>query len=74
MPASARALGKGYFGAGLLRSNYQDEVNRKNNNKDTYKIDPENEFSSLSVGIVKNALKTGTLKIPPANDGMQDIK
>ena len=62
--------GKGYFGAGLLRKKYQEEVNSKNNNKDAYKNQPENEFSSLSVGIIKNKLKTETLKIPPGNDGL----
>ena len=62
--------GKGFFGAGLLRSKYQDEVNSKNNNKDAYKNEPESEFSSLSVGIIKNKLKTETLKIPPSNDGL----
>jgi hypothetical protein len=62
--------GKGYYGAGLLRSKYQEEVNNKNNNKEAYKNVPDNEFSSLSVGIIKNKLKTETLKIPPANDGL----
>lgn len=62
--------GRGYFGAGLLRSKYQEEVDRKNNNKDAYKEEPENEFSSLSVGIIKNKLKTETLKVPPSNDGI----
>ena len=36
----------------------------------TYKNEPESEFSSLSVGIIKNKLKTETLKIPPGNDGL----
>lgn len=62
--------GKGYFGAGLLRTRYQEEVDAKNNNKEAYKIEPENEFSSLSVGIIKNKLKTETLKIPPSNNGI----
>lgn len=62
--------GKGFFGAGLLRSKYQEEVNSKNNNKDAYKNEPESEFSSLSVGIIKNKLKTETLKVPPSNDGL----
>lgn len=62
--------GKGYFGAGLLRSKYKEEVDAKNNNKDAYRAPPESEFSSLSVGIIKNKLKTETLKIPPSNDGL----
>ena len=62
--------GKGYFGAGLLRSQKLDEINSKNNNKDNYKIEPDNEFSSLSVGIKKEKLEYSKNNFTQATDGI----
>ena len=62
--------GKGYFGAGLLRSQKLDEINKKNNNKNNYKVEPENEFSSLSIGIKKEKLEYNKNKFTQATDGI----
>jgi hypothetical protein len=62
--------GKGYFGAGLLKEKRQEEIDAKNNNKDNYKVEPENEFSSLSVGIKKEKLEYSKSNITQATDGI----
>lgn len=63
--------GKGYFGAGLLKTIKEDEVNAKNNNKDNYKPIPKNEFSSLSKGIKKDKLEFSDNKnFSQATDGI----
>lgn len=62
--------GKGYFGAGLLRTQKQDEIDKKNNNKDAYKNKPVNEFSSLAQGIKKEKLEYSSQNISQATDGI----
>lgn len=62
--------GKGYYGAGLLKTQRQEEIDRKNNNKDDYKVLPPNEFSSLAQGIKKEKLEYATEDISQATDGI----
>ena len=62
--------GKGYYGAGLLKTQRQEEIDRKNNNKDNYKPQPPNEFSSLAQGIKKEKLEYATEDISQATDGI----
>lgn len=62
--------GKGYFGAGMLKTQRQEEINAKNNNKDDYMIQPTNEFSSLAQGIKQEKLEYGDKNFSQATDGI----
>ena len=62
--------GKGYYGAGLLKTQRQEEINAKNNNKDDYMVQPTNEFSSLAQGIKQEKLEYGDKNFSQATDGI----
>lgn len=49
--------GKGIFGAGLKKYQRLDEINKKNNNKETYAEMENEEFGDLFDGIKKNNLQ-----------------
>ena len=57
---------KGMFGSGLRKYNRLDEINKKNNNKNTYDKKTYNEFSDLNKGIRKEK----NFKGKPASDGI----
>tara|TARA_Y100000401_G_scaffold116725_1_gene123200 strand:+ start:2394 stop:2972 length:579 start_codon:yes stop_codon:yes gene_type:complete len=61
---------KGYFGAGMLKTQRQEEIDTKNNNKDTYKSQKPNEFSSLAQGIKKEKLEYADKNFSQATDGI----
>ena len=63
-------LGKGFYGAGLLKVKRQEEIDTKNNNKDTYMVHQENEFSSLSLGIKSEKLEYADKNFSQATDGI----
>ena len=62
--------GKGYYGSGLLRTQRQQEIDAKNNNKDDYKVLPPNEFSSLAEGIKQEKLEYADKNFSQATDGI----
>lgn len=62
--------GKGYFGAGMLKTQRQEEIDAKNNNKDTYMVQPTNEFSSLAQGIKQEKLEYADKNFSQATDGI----
>ena len=62
--------GKGYFGAGLLKVQRQEEIDSKNNNKDEYKVEPPNEFSSLAQGVKMEKLEYADKNFSQATDGI----
>lgn len=64
------AHSKGYYGAGLLKTQRQEEIDSKNNNKDAYKVQPSNEFSSLSQGIKQEKLEYADKNFSQATDGI----
>lgn len=61
---------KGYFGAGMLKTQRQEEIDAKNNNKDTYMVQPTNEFSSLAQGIKQEKLEYADKNFSQATDGI----
>jgi len=65
--------GKGYFGSGLRKYMYMEEINRLNNNKNNYLEQEDNEFNSIQEGIKREKLELSNQNpnsFPTATDGI----
>ena len=54
----------------MLKTQRQEEIDAKNNNKDAYKVQPPNEFSSLAQGIKQEKLEYADKNFSQATDGI----